>query len=155
MLACEPIGHPSDVADCGTKGSCAACVDMSHIYTFAENGCCGGLGECMRSVGVVLYQRPKESDDGVTLALAGWTHINVLVVELVERRERLGDVGRHTDLTRCCGRRHHRPDKRTQLSRTIAAASLGNNRRQHLLGHDSGSNSIFEVVADVGDPVSP
>jgi len=79
----------------------------------------------------------------------------VLRQRALERGQRLRGIGGHADPARRARRPNHCGDERAKLMTAPLAASVANDRGQGFGCDDPCGNSVFEVVAHVGNAIRP
>ena len=103
----------------------------------------------------VFDQRLEHGDDPMGLIARLVSEVDVLVVERSERRKRRRSRRGHADQPGALRCLDHRSDETRQLGATRRTAERSDLVGQVVRSHDASRHCVLEVVADVGDAVSP
>ena len=103
----------------------------------------------------VFDQRLEHGDDPMGLIARLVSEVDVLVVERSERRKRRRSRRGHADQPGALRCLDHRSDETRQLGATRRTAERSDLVGQVVRPHDASRHCVLEVVADVGDAVSP
>ena len=153
LLTGEAIGHAGHVGH--GRAQCIGTAGREVLDIDVDGGASRLLRNGMGSVGVVLDECSEQRDHGIGLGAARRAEVDVFVVEPTEHGQGLGVVRIHADPARRNRGGDHGADERAELGRPVAAASFGDDRREHFDPEDAGGDRVFEVVTHVGDAVGP